>query len=35
MPTMLEQRAAEAGTNINSLFGNINNTLIQLKYLVN
>jgi hypothetical protein len=26
MPTMLEQRAAEAGTNINSLFGNINNT---------
>jgi iron complex outermembrane receptor protein len=28
----IEQRA-EAGTNINSLFGNINNTLIQLKYL--
>jgi iron complex outermembrane receptor protein len=25
---------AEAGTNINSLFGNINNTQILLKYLV-
>jgi iron complex outermembrane receptor protein len=30
----IEQRAAEAGTNINSLFGNINNTQILLKYLV-
>jgi hypothetical protein len=32
MPIMHQQRAAEAGTNINTYLA-INNTLIQLKYL--